>query len=323
MAKDHPYTDELRRVRSLLIVNSLQKRMDIRALESIRQFKQKLKWEPLTDLLIEKEVWEYIATRKEYDPKLVFCHPDVLLHNPTTSLYYRGLCGLSLKAVRDYFGAADSLEEGNSRARLEGQKALNMARTYNAFLCSIIKNSTDWTLDNGYRTIVATLGITLDGVMRNKVGSIAEERVRTMVLEWLIDSNLLVEPPLTKEQIYNPPTNVFHLRKKIVMKFGSEPDIAFTRGETLVSVIEIKGGIDPAGALERYGAATKSFQHSIRTSAHCKNFYLGAVFTPELQKRIGDDRIVEKTFNIIEILHKPKARARFFQEIFHHTLRVA
>jgi hypothetical protein len=33
--------------------------------------------------------------------------------------------------------------------------------------------------------------------------------------------------------------------------------------QTLLAVVEIKGGIDPAGALERYVAATKSFQHAL------------------------------------------------------------
>ncbi|MEJ5253082.1 MAG: XcyI family restriction endonuclease, partial [Armatimonadota bacterium] len=40
--------------------------------------------------------------------------------------------------------------------------------------------------------------------------------------------------------------------------FGSEPDISFYRGERMQAAIEVKGGIDPAGVLERVGAALKS-----------------------------------------------------------------
>jgi hypothetical protein len=61
----------------------------------------------------------------------------------------------------------------------------------------------------------------------------------------------------------------------------------------------------------------------IRSSSQCENFYLGAVFTPELQRRIANDRLVKKTFNIIEILHDPKTRDKFFREIFHYALRIA
>lgn len=323
MAKSNPYTDELRRVRSLLVVNSLQRRTDLHAREIIREFKRTLKWKPLRSLLIEREAWEYAVSTKRHDPKLVFCHPDVLLAHPATSLYYRGLCGLSLKAVRDYFGAVDSLESGKAHARLEGVKALKMARTYNAFISSIIKNSTDWTLEDGYRTVIATLGITLDGVMRNRVGSIAEERIRRMVLEWLVENDLIVEPRLGKRDVPECKGSTFRLSDGTIMKFGSEPDIAFRRGDDLFVVIEIKGGIDPAGALERYGAATKSFQNAIAMSPRCENFYLGAVFTAELQRRIAGDRLVKKTFNIIEVLGDPKAREKFFKEIFHYALRMA
>lgn len=321
MAESNQYADRIRLIKSLLIVTSLQKRNDLKAIQLIRAFPGKLAWKPLSELLIESQVWSYAVESQRYDPKLVFCHPDVLLHDPATSLYYRCLCGLSLKAARTYVGAVESLEAGNSRGRLGAEKALKMARTYNTFICSIIRNSTDWTLENGNRTIIATLGITLDGVMRNKVGEIAEERIRTLILEWLIDRHLLVKPSLTKDKIYKAMPRVYTLKGNIEMRFGSEPDISFAKEGDLLAVIEIKGGTDPAGALERYGAATKSFQHAAQASPRCKNFYLGAVFTPELKRRIDKDRLVEKTFSIIEVLEEPEARERFFRELFHHTLR--
>lgn len=322
MTESNHYTEDLRLIKSLLIVTSLQKRKDLQAVKFIKKFHGRPAWEPFSNLLIDKDVWKYAVEKRGYDPKLVFCHPDVLTYKPATSLYYRGLCGLSLKAVRDYFGSVDSLESGNPRARLNKEKALKMARTYNTFICSIIKNSTDWTLENGYRTIIATLGITIDGIMRNKVGEIAEERIRTLVLEWLLERGLILEPALAKAEISENIPTVCTLKGNLIMRFGSEPDISFSRDDVLLAVIEIKGGIDPAGALERYGAATKSFQHSIHVTPRCRNFYLGAVFTPELERRISTDRLVEKTFNIIEILDDPQKRRQFFDEVFHHTLRL-
>lgn len=320
MAKSNKYTDELRAIRSLLIVTSLQKREDLKAKKLVESFEGELNWNPLKDLMIEQEVWDYVVNKKEYDPKLVFCHPQVLLYHTSTSLYYRGLCGLSLKAVKDYFGAVESLEESNQGNRLQDAKALKMSRTYNTFICSIIKNSIDWTLENGYRTIIATLGITLDGKMRNKIGEIAEERIKTLVVEYLIEQQLIISPLFAKEEIYS--TRKFDLINDVTMEFGSEPDIAFSQKGELLAVIEIKGGTDPAGALERYGAATKSFQHSIASSKRCKNFYLTAVVTDEMERRINEDRLVEKAFDIIKILDNPSERAIFFKEIFHHTLRI-
>ncbi len=63
------------------------------------------------------------------------------------------------------------------------------------------------------------------------------------------------------------------------MKFGAEPDIDFTRDNRLVATIEVKGGCDPAGALERLGAMTKSFAE---TPSGCVNFLVAGVITPEM-----------------------------------------
>lgn len=323
MPNSHQYVDEIRTIRSLLIVTALQKKEDLRAKRFIEEFDAPLAWQPLSHLLIDEEVWNYIANTKQYDPKLVFCHPQILRFNTLTSLYYRGLCGLSLKAVKDYFGNVESLERQNQASRLSEDKALKMSRTYNLFICSIIKNSLDWTLENGYRTIIATLGITLDGKMRNKIGEIAEERIKSLMLEFLVNRGLISTPDIKEDDIIDKDTpRSFQLLKNISMEFGSEPDISFHSGEELLVVIEIKGGTDPAGALERYGAATKSFQHSVETSKRCKNFYLAAVFTPELERRINKDRLVEKAFDIIKILDDPGEREKFFKEIFHHALRI-
>ncbi len=95
------YKEELRLIRSLLIVTSLQRKEDIKARDSITKFENPLDWKPLDSLMIEKEVWDYIVENKNYDPKLAFCHPDVLMHDAKTSLYYRGLTGLSQKAAKD------------------------------------------------------------------------------------------------------------------------------------------------------------------------------------------------------------------------------
>ncbi len=80
------------------------------------------------------------------------------------------------------------------------------------------------------------------------------------------------------------------------MEFASEPDVSFLKGGDLIAVVEKKGGIDPAGALERYSAASKSFEDSIKKSPKCKTFYVGGVFTEELRRRMDPDRLVEKSF---------------------------
>jgi hypothetical protein len=314
------YSEELQKARALLIVTSLQSRQDLRAVDAIKGFGSELTWEPLESLCIEHDVWSYII-QKDYDPKLVFCHPEILRMLPITSVHYRGLSGMSLKTARNYFGALEKLEDGTSTS-LNSEKALRMARTYNLFISTILRNSTSWTLENGYRTVIATLGITLDGRMRNTIGTVAEKRIRDLIVEWLRERELTEDiPPAVDPKPRKRPLQ-FALRGDVEMRFGSEPDISFRRRGELLAVIEIKGGTDTAGALERYGAATKSFQKAMAENQRCKNFYLGAVLTPELERRIKQDRFVERPFDIIRLLDNPEYRMEFLRELFHHTLRM-
>jgi hypothetical protein len=320
------YSENLRKVKSLLIVTSLQKKADLKVFEALKNLKIKVEWLPLSNIMIDDDVWEYVTNEKKYDPQLVFCHPEVLIALPTSSLYYRGITGLSMKAAKTYFGSIENLENGRQKSKLDEKKALKMARVYNTFICTVIKGSSDWTLENGKRTIIATLGITLDGIMRNKVGTIAEDRVRTLIFEWLKEKNLIVNPPKEDLDSYIDLPVICELKDSIFMRFSSEPDISFFRKindlKTLLAVVEIKGGIDPAGALERYGAATKSFQHALKESQRCKNFFLSAVFTSELKSRIKGDRLVEKYYDIIDIFERPDVEEEFFKELFHYSLRL-
>lgn len=315
------YKDDLFRLRSLLMVTSLQQRHDLRAVQAVEKCPDPREWD-LDHLLIDPETWQYAVEAQGYAPHTVFCHPEILLHDRTTALYYRGLCGMSIKIARGYVGAVENLEAGSSRAKLTPAKALKMAQTYNAFICSIINGAEEWTLENGRRTIVATLGISIDGVMRNKIGDVAEERLRALIVEGLLERDLIVAPPIDKDQLYTEMPKQYELRDGVVMAFSSEPDVRFSRNDQTLAVIEIKGGVDPAGALERYGAAKKSFDHSREESAHCRNFYCVAVQTEECDARIKKDSLVEYTFNIVEILEKAEVRDAFFTELFHHALRL-
>lgn len=320
-SEGHDYVEDLRLTKSLLISTSLQKRLDIIARKLIEEFPRPLVFLPVDHLMIEKKAWKYVG-QLAIKPQLVFCHPEVLIAHPVTSLYYRGMAGLSIKAARDYFGAVESFETGRNRAALPVDKATKMARTYNLYISSIIVNSVQWTLENGHRIILATMGISLDGTMRNKVGDIGEDRVRRMILEWLIGRGLIKTPKLRQDELPVVLPRSIELAGGITMRFSSEPDISFIQNGELKATVEIKGGIDPAGALERYGAAMKSFEHAIAQSGRCRNFYLGGILTPELSRRIRNDRLVEKTYSIISLLREEEARSEFLNELFHHTLRI-
>ena len=95
------------------------------------------------------------------------------------------------------------------------------------------------------------------------------------------------------------------------------------RSDSLEATIEIKGGIDPAGALERLGAAEKSAQAAIEINARCKNFLVAGVITAEMRRRLDQSRLFEKDFQLVELLSDETRQAEFLAEIFSYTLRIS
>lgn len=312
---DQAKLDDARR-RAEIISNRIRSRADELVRVKIMAFREKLFWDR-GQLGIDEEAWHHVEAIKA-TPALVFAHPDVLCAHPDTSLHYRGIATLSLKRVQQIAGSVSQWEDAPSQARVKRERALKVARLYNFVISSIIRNSTEWTLENGYRNVLATIGITLDGALRNIIGQEAEQAVKERILEWLKGhSEVLLEPEGTGEAWY------LGNEKALRMTHFSEPDICFEGKRSdgsweIVSTIEVKGGMDPAGALERLGAVKKSFD---QTPTRAKNFLVVGVVTDEMRKQLGQMSI-EKFFLLNETLHNDTKWTEFINEVFHHTLRL-
>ena len=117
---------------------------------------------PIEDYLISQSAWEHVHSLG-LDPTQVFCHPDMLVEEPFTSLYYRGISGLSLKEVQEQTLPVGTWERGpetrSRKPRVFVEAARQVSGLYNSFISSIIENTADWTLENGYRNIIASMGI--------------------------------------------------------------------------------------------------------------------------------------------------------------------
>ena len=252
----------------------------------------------------------------------------MLVDEPFVSLYYRGISGLSLKEAQHQARSVDTWErEPGTRLRkprVTAEDARKVALLYNAVISSIIENTTDWTLENGYRAIVATMGISCDGSIRNTAGRLPERRIRHLLLRHVFENDILIAPEYANVDALptGPANGRYILRDNFAMTFSSEPDVAFHSGNTLAATIEIKGGIDPAGALERLGAAEKSAQAAIELNRRCKNFLVAGVVTAEMRRRLNRSRLFEKHFLLVELLSNETRQAEFCDEIFNHTLRI-
>ncbi len=304
------------RQRALIISERIRERSDLIARRAIEEFVAEIDYEnQLEDLAIAPEAWQHVRDA-EIEPKLVFAHPDILRAHPETSLHYRGIATLSLKRVQAMAKQVKSWEEGTYRRQPTLERCQNVARTYNAVISVIITGTDGWTLENGYRNVLATIGITEDGALRNIVGQEGEAAIKVRISEWLElndDIATRVEGTVTW----------FGNNGDSRMIYGSEPDISFEslaeNGEwQIVATIEVKSGTDRAGALERLGAIQKSFGE---TPTRSRNFAVLGVVTPEMRRRL-DDMNVARDFSLYRILHDNGSWDDFVLEIFHHTLRI-
>ena len=301
--------------RSALIAGRIRQRSDIKLKNLINQFPKALDFSRLDDLMISEAARDHVVS-SGIELKAVFAHPDLLVEHPRVSEYYRGIALLSQKRVATLAVPVASWENPNrkTKAKVPDEKAKEVARLYNAVVSSIIQGSTDWTLENGYRNILATMGIGLDGTMRNVIGQDAEKVVKERIKEWLDGEKLIVGR--------NAEETAFDLPDGYKMRYGSEPDIEFRKvgnhEESVVATIEIKGGKDPAGALERLGAVQKSFEE---TPPNCVNMLVAGIVTAEMQKRLSELR-VGKTFILDDVSHDGPQWEDFLNEVFHYTVRI-
>lgn len=301
--------------RALIITAHIRGRSDVQVRQTIEDFDTPLDFEDrLDDLAIATEAWEYVL-EEQIDPRLVFAHPYLLRAHPQTSLHYRGIATLSLKRVQMMAGPVNRWEDGTLRRPPTLERCLNIARIYNAVISVIITGTDDWTLENGYRNILVTIGITEDGALRNIIGQEGEAAVKDRIAEWLNANDAI---PI----VVQGSTTLIGAERTMRMVYGSEPDIKFERLSEdewqTVSTVEIKSGTDPAGALERLGAIQKSFE---QTPIRSSNFAVLGVVTPEMRRRL-DDMNVARDFALYQILNDTNAWDEFTEEIFHHTLRV-
>ena len=256
---------------------------------------------PLADLVISEGAWTHVAS-SDIDPKLVFAHPVLLRQNPRASEYYRGIALLPRKRVAEIAGAVDSWEDESRRTVLREAHIIRVARLYNAVISSLIEGSDGWTLENGYRNIIANMGIGLDGTVRNLIGQDAERLIKDRIKKRLDSQQLIIQR--------NDEETQFELPGGYSMRYGSEPDIEFSRRvgdeSTMVATIEIKGGKDPAGAFERLGAIQKSFE---ATPPGCVNMLIAGIITSEMRERLNRLGMV-KTFLLDDLSRMTASRGR-------------
>jgi XcyI restriction endonuclease len=174
---------------------------------------------------------------------------------------------------------------------------------------------------------MASAGAQIQGSWANKIGSEAEAVVKRMLITECYERDMIdsfvslkgktitnLKPNEMVEQL--PSIRGARLRNQTSIIFSSEPDLSLIGPDArLVGVIEIKGGKDANGALERFGAAKKSFDEAMKQNAKVKRVFVASCITPEVEQRIKHDKTFQHTFNLTRILRDERDRATFLNLI--------
>jgi hypothetical protein len=264
-----------------------------------------LEWN-LKDLDITNDAWNRVI-HKGIKPIRVFAHPEVIKQNSKRVGYYRMLAMVSQKSMPRV--GLDTKQYEKKQNFLADNVSLEISKHLNRIVSVLIEH--DEKIDarefDLWRGMAA--GSQAQGSWQNTKGDKAE-----VVVKELIERRVR-EKELVSEEISHGKRKVIKLKDGRQMTLGSEPDIGFYRDNNIQIAVEIKGGIDPAGVLERFGAALKSLRRAKQETPNSITILImqGVSLTPTAEKEIGKSKDdIDHFFTIENVISNEDERKRLF-----------
>lgn len=209
---------------------------------------ENLNWDNLN---ISEQAWNKVIHRG-IKPVVVFAHPFVLQTVHGSAGYYRMLAMVSQKSMKRVGISLDSYEAGKPVPN--EAMAITIAQHLNRIVSVLVE--ADEEIDarefDLWRGMAA--GSQAQGSWQNNKGASAEVAIREIILRWLQEREIISGEEASTSRI--------DLGDGRVLVFADEPDVAIYQNDIPQVAVEVKGGIDPAGVLERIGAALKSLQRT-------------------------------------------------------------
>lgn len=310
-------------LRATFFANSLEKNNYVGLFEFVTQnlaaIEGTLNWENGSDFGINADIQKSLEAQG-MSLSQHLCHPNVLLSNSRYLTYYRCISAFSQKGLKTLSGVSsiERLETGKSECSPE--QATKLARTINENLTAIYSIALP-EAEKLKGIMYATAGTTIDGSWRNKIGSEGERIIRTLFLKELLSHGEISKVTLrTGADVLSADIDDKWLDEHTaelqsgmttngaVILFGSEPDITLIAPNSkIVGGIEIKAGIDPAGALERLGAMMKSFENIRSESSEAETILVASCITDEVDQRLRGMKGV-RTFIMTDVIQNRKSQ---------------
>ncbi len=280
------------------------------------------KWDIRSDWSVSDTAWEFIA-KANLNPLRVFAHPHVLLERPRLIAYYRSIAAISQKGVGALLFPVAAYEQGSNRRPLAEDNARTLASLLNQHISLIIDSATSFSAEDLAALLYASAGAQIQGGWNNAIGAEAEAVIRRLIVSSLIDAGLVVAfvdrrgatlPFNNSLDVASVLAYVYSVRLSngAAVLFSSEPDVSLLdKDGNLVGAVEIKGGKDTAGALERYGAAKKSFDEAIRRNPNVMPVFIASCITAEVESRMASDPAFHFRYDLAQITTDDTARAEF------------
>lgn len=287
----------------------------------------KLNWDRRASWGISEDAWQ-IVSQSHLDPMLVFAHPRILQLNPMFLKYYRSVAMISQKGLKTLAKVSniEGIERGNYESgKLPVRTVESIILILNDIISLVVSLSTNLDTNEIQGMMYATAGTNIDGSWRNSIGSEGERVIRSIILKELLVNKEVSS--ITDRQNKTTPIEMtdalsildlieniksVNLINGYSMIFSSEPDVAmFDDNGAIVGVIEIKAGLDPAGALERLGAMLKSFENTLEEYPNATTVLVSSCITNEVESRLSASMSVRLKYLTVEITSSDKNKRKF------------
>ncbi len=273
--------------------------------EQLEQVKgELLKWD-LERLGILQSAWDKVIHRG-IKPILVFAHPEVMIQLSGAIGYYRMLAMVSQKSMNRVGLNITRFEQRNALPTQD--IAWTVAKSLNRVISHLV--ATDEKIDarefDLWRGMAA--GSQAQGSWQNSKGNRIEVIVKGVLQHRLREKGIVSEESGDGLQM------LLSDGRKVI--FADEPDVAVYKDEMIICAVEIKGGIDTAGVLERIGAALKSLSRANEENPNSTTILIlqGISVTQRAREDLRHNQgIIKRWFMVEEVLENEVRREELFR----------